>query len=391
MTIKILLGTTKGVFILTSDAARASWTVSGPLCDGWPINHVLGEKGSERLWAAGGGAFNGAGIWRSTDAGESWTLAKLANGQMDEWIADNPEEAASFGLEPSPPAPFTGKIENVWSLGLSGGKVYAGVKPAALYQSPDGGAAWSEVEGLGGHASREEWQPGAAGLILHSIVSDPGDPTKLWTGISAAGVFASEDGGASWERRNRRSNAPGEVVDHSHPAGSACDGTEIGHCVHNFVRAPGPGGEGGDLLYQQNHHGVFRSVDGGRSWNEISAGLPSKFGFPIAVHPREPLKIWVFPLNGDMAGRFPPEASAAVWHSADGGETWQAERAGLPAQDCFFTVLRQAMATDRCDEAGIYFGTNTGSVFWSRAGSGQWTEIARHLPTVLSVETWQPA
>jgi photosystem II stability/assembly factor-like uncharacterized protein len=161
----------------------------------------------------------------------------------------------------------------------------------------------------------------------------------------------------------------------------------VGFCVHNIVRAPRDGAAARDVLYQQNHHGVFRSHDGGLSWQEISAGLPSTFGFPIAVHPRDPDTVWVLPLNGDTQGRYPPDASAAVWRSRDGGDTWTAQRDGLPARNCFFTVLRQAMATDHGTPAGIYFGTNSGSVFASADEGETWTEAARHLPTVLCVET----
>ena len=383
--LSVLAGTTKGLFVIASDASRENWAVRGPFCDGWPINHAIGDPDTGTIWAAGGGEFPGAGVWRSGDGGASWELSLLANGEFDRMLAADPEVAAYVGREAAPPAPFTGDVVSIWSLGRGGGRLYAGAKPAALYESADGGATWARVDALTDHPSRESWQPGGAGLVLHSIVADPDDPGKLWVGISAAGVFATEDGGRTWDRRNRRSNedaAPGShAPGHDH-------GADVGLCVHNFVRAPG---NGGDLLYQQNHHGVFRSVDGGRSWQDATAGLPSSFGFPVAVHPRDPDTLWVLPLNGDIEGRFPPDASAAVWRSHDGGRSWTACREGLPARDCYFTVLRQAMATDRADRAGVYFGTNSGSVFASRDEGDSWTEIARHLPTILSVEVLESA
>lgn len=379
-TVTVLAGTTKGVFLISSDGGRGGWTISGPHCEGWPINHAIGDPESGEIWAAGGGDWFGPGVWRSADGGKSWTLAQLGHGQMEKMIVTNPEVAAYLGREPGAPAPFTGQIADLWSLGLSGGVLYAGAKPAALFASHDRGATWQKVQGLSDHPSGESWEPGGAGLVLHSIVGDPADPAKLWVGISAAGVFATEDGGRTWDRRNRRSNADAAEEGAGEPGG----GHEVGYCVHNIVRAPGPAG---DLLYQQNHHGVFRSDDGGRSWTEISAGLPSTFGFPVAVHPHDPRRIWVLPLNGDTSGRYPPDAAAAVWTSADGGASWRAQRQGLPGQDCYFTVLRQAMATDRGRPAGLYFGTNSGSVFASTDEGETWSEIARHLPTVLSVET----
>ena len=376
--VTVLVATTKGTFLVSP--AKDIWQVSGPHCGGWSINHVVGDPETGRLWAAGGGDWFGAGVWRSEDGGKSWKLAKLTKGQMDDWAAKDADFAAMIGWVPDDP-PFADEFSQVWSLNYSNGTLYAGTKPASLLASADGGVSWERRDGLTDHPSRPEWNGGAAGLVLHSIVPDPTNAKKLWVGISAAGVFATEDGGASWERRNRLSNAEAHHH-HEHPA--APRGGETGYCVHNMVRAPG---RSGDLLYQQNHHGVWRSSDGGRSWDDITEGLPSTFGFPVAVHPRDPETLWTLPLNGDMAGRFPPDAKAAVWKSSDGGTSWQAKRAGLPQDACFFTVLRQAMATDRADPAGVYFGTNSGSVFGSFDEGETWDEIARHLPTVLAVET----
>lgn len=376
--IRILAGTTKGAFLVHGDASRAGWRVTGPHCGGWPINHVIGDPATGVLWAGGGGDWHGAGVWRSEDGGETWELVRLTKGTMDDWAAEDPDLARMIGWTGGP-LPFADQFSQVWSLCHAHGVLYAGTKPAALLASRDGGRSWEKLEGLTDHPSAESWNPGAAGLVLHTILSDPADPRKLWAGISAAGVFASEDAGATWERRNRLSNAE-SCGSHDHPAAPR-DG-ETGHCVHNMVRAPGRD----DLLYQQNHHGVWRSPDGGRSWEDITGGLPSTFGFPIHVHPRNPNMIWTLPLNGDSIGRFPPEAAAAVWRSCDGGQSWQDHRAGLPQTSCFFTVLRQAMAGDTHEPAGIYFGTNTGSVFASRDEGESWEEIARHLPTILSVE-----
>lgn len=375
----VLVGTTKGAFVLDGAGNRDRFAVRGPFCDGWPINHVASDPATGMLWAAGGSDWHGAGVWRSSDNGTTWTLAKLTTGTMDDWAASDPEVANQMGWTFSP-TPFEKDFTQVWSLCFAHGVLNAGTKPAMLLASRDGGVSWDKVEGLTDHPSRPDWHGGAAGLVLHSIVPDPSDPQKMWVAISAAGVFATEDGGVTWDRRNRLSNT--DHVHHHHPA--APKGGETGHCVHNLVRAPG---EGGDTLYQQNHHGVFRSHDGGRSWDDMTEGLPSTFGFPIAVHPRDPARIWTLPLNGDVEGRYPPGASAAVWTSADGGGTWDKQQDGLPVENCFFTVLRQGMATDTEQPVGVYFGTNTGSVFVSPDEGATWNEVARHLPTVLCVET----
>lgn len=377
--ITILLGTTKGAFLATSADERKNWEISGPHCNGWPINHVIGDPRTGHLWAGGGNAWYGAGVWMSDDGGANWSLSKLASGQMDEWAANDPEFAEMIGWKPGG-ASFDGEADAVWSLAFDHGVLHAGCKPGKLYQSRDGGETWQSVSGFNDHPDRENWNPGAAGLILHTIMPHPENPKKIWLGVSAAGVFASEDGGGTFESRNRLAN--GEKCDHhDHPAAPRDGAT--GLCVHNMAMDVQDDDE---LIYQQNHHGVYKSADGGRSWHDITEGLPSTFGFPIALNPHDRQMLWVLPLNGDMAGRYPPGASAAVWKSVDGGATWQAKQSGLPVSNCFFTVLRQAMATDRQDSTGIYFGTNTGSVFASTDEGENWREIASHLPTILSVE-----
>ena len=350
----VLLGTKKGAFILESDPARKDFTLRGPFCQTWPVNHVIGDPETGTIYAGGGDAWFGPAVWKSADGGESWSHSSVG--------LSYPE-----GQEP---------IKSVWSLARAAdGSLYAGVEPAGLFRSTDGGESWVPVTGLNAHPARDRWMPGGGGLILHSLVPHPTDPKKLWAGISTAGVFYTEDGGASWEPRNQGTRCDYNPEDQRYP--------ELGQCVHSIVMAPGMP----ERLYQQNHCGMYRSDDGGRQWHSIEAGLPSSFGFPAAAHPRDPDTLFLLPLNGDIAGRYMPGAKAAVWRTSDSGASWQDKHAGLPQQDAFFGVLRQALATDRLDKAGVYFGTSGGALYASNDEGENWTCLAQHLPAIFSVET----
>lgn len=352
-TVLVLIGTKKGAFIASSDGSRSAWTLEGPFCETWPMNHVIADPATGIVYGAGGNEWFGPAVWRSADFGKSWTHS-------------------SDGLAyPSGEEP----VKTVWSLAANGGTLYAGVQPAGLFRSEDEGRSWRHVEGLQKHPSRPHWSPGGAGLILHSLVIHPEDGEKMWVGISAAGVFHSADGGSTWEPRNAGTRADFLPDDQKYP--------EFGQCVHCLVMAPGEP----DLLYQQNHCGMYRSDDGGRRWQSIEAGLPSSFGFPAAVHPRDPSTLYLVPLNGDSVGRFVPDGKAAVWRTRDRGASWQALRDGLPQKNAFFGVLRQAMATDPMEPAGVYFGTNGGTLFASADEGESWQAIAEHLPMISSVET----
>ena len=349
----VLLGTKKGAFILESDGERRSWDLRGPFCETWPINHVIADPATRTMYGGGGNEWFGPAVWKSTDLGESWT-------HSSEGLAYD------AGEEP---------IKSVWSLAPSEAGLYAGVEPAGLFRSRDGGRSWRHMRGLREHPSRPHWQPGGGGLILHSLVPHPDDSRQLWVGISSAGVFHTADGGETWEPRNRGTRCDYLPEDQRYP--------EYGQCVHCIVMAPGMP----NRLYQQNHCGMYRSDDGGRHWDSIEPGLPSTFGFPAAAHPRDPASLFLVPLNGDSVGRFVPQGKAAAWRTRDAGASWEALRDGLPQENAFFGVLRQAMATDRLEPAGVYFGTNSGSLYASADDGERWTCIAQHLPTISSVET----
>ncbi len=349
----ILLGTKKGAFILEGDERRAAWDLRGPYCETWPMNHVSADPATGTIYGGGGNEWFGPAVWKSTDLGHSWSHSS---------------EGLAYAAGETP-------IKTVWSVAAGPGGLYAGVEPAGLFRSRDGGQTWRHIAGLRDHPSRPHWNPGGAGLILHSLVPHPSDAGKLWVGISAAGVFHTADGGETWEPRNRGTRADYNPEDQRYP--------EFGQCVHCVVLAPG----GAERLYQQNHCGMYRSDDGGRHWDSIEAGLPSSFGFPAAAHPRDPETLFLLPLNGDIAGRYVPDGKAAVWRTRDGGRSWQDLRDGLPQGNAFIGVLRQAMAVDPLTPAGVYFGSSSGSLYASPDEGESWTCLAQHLPAISSVET----
>ncbi len=351
----ILLGTHKGAFLLELDASRQRAAIRGPFCEAMPIQHLAWDPGRHALLAGAGSPWYGPIVWRSEDLGETWTQSSAGLG---------------YGAEGHDPG--AAAVTRVWNLTAVDDTIFAGVEPAGLFRSEDGGLTWSHVAGLREHPSRPSWQPGAGGLMLHSIVPHATDRAIMWVGISAVGVFQTVDSGMSWEARNRGVRA----------VGSPDEYPETGQCVHKLAIHP----DRPEVLYQQNHSGAYRSDDGGMTWNDINDGLPSTFGFPIAVNPHDPKMIWTVPLNGDDRGRYMPEGRATVWRSVDEGATWEPQTNGLPGRDAYLGVLREAMATDRQHPAGVYIGTSTGQLFASPDEGRNWVLLADYLPGISSVE-----
>jgi photosystem II stability/assembly factor-like uncharacterized protein len=356
----LLVGTPKGAFILESDDARDDWDLRGPLCEGWPIHDLIVEPRSGAILAAGGSPWYGPAVWRSGDLGTTWTHSSVGLTYGDDAVEDGPGSSGR-------------SIKTVWSLAVApDGAILAGVEPAGLFRSDDGGATWAHVEGLTNHPTRPSWEPGAGGLILHTIVPHPSDPDRTWVGISAVGIFETRDRGLSWEPRNRGVRA--DFMPDPDPL--------TGQCVHKFAAAAGEA----ETLYQQNHCGVYRSPDGGLTWADLSAGVPSEFGFPLVTHPRDPATFWVIPLNGADQGRFVPGASGAVWRTRDRGDTFTRGATGLPQHDAYLSVLREAMARDDRDPVGITFGTKTGQLWHSVDEGDSWRMITANLPEIWAVE-----
>jgi len=363
--IRLLVGTRKGAFILTSDGKRERWEINGPHFAGWEMYHLKGSPAQpDRLYASQTSGWFGQLIQRSNDGGKTWEAVgnefkydgvpgthKWYDGTQHPW-----EFKRIWHLEPSPTDPDT---------------VYAGAEDAALFRSVDGGRTWQEFPGLRS-AKGHLWQPGAGGMGLHTILLDPQDPKKIHIAISAAGVFRTSDGGATWQPANQGLKSLYELPDPD---------AEVGHCVHRIAMHPSRP----QVLFMQKHWDVMRSDDAGGSWREVSGNLPSDFGFPIDVHAHQPETIYVVPIKSDSE-HFPPDGKLRVYRSQSGGNEWEALTKGLPQQDCYVNVLRDAMAVDRLEPCGIYFGTTGGQVYGSADNGDTWNAIVRDFPAVLSVE-----
>jgi photosystem II stability/assembly factor-like uncharacterized protein len=363
--VRLLVGTRKGAFILSSDGGRQTWDVKGPLFAGWEIYHVNGSPvDPNRLYASQSTGWFGQLIQRSDDGGTTWETVGNEfpyDGVpgTHQWYDGTPhpwEFARVWHLEPSLTDPDT---------------VLAGVEDAALFRSTDAGESWHELSGLRGHGSGPSWQPGAGGMCLHTVIVDPTDAQRIFVAISAAGVFRSDDGGETWRPMNRGLRSEGI------PDGDA----EVGHCVHRLAMHPSRP----DVLYMQKHWDVMRSDNAGDSWQEISGDLPTDFGFAIDIHAHEPDTVYVVPIKSDSE-HFPLDGKLRVYRSRIGGDEWEPLTNGLPQANCYVNVLRDAMAVDSLDECGVYFGTTGGQVYASADAGDTWAPIVRDLPAVLSVE-----
>jgi hypothetical protein len=363
--VRVLVGTRKGAFVLTSDEGRTNWTIDGPHFGGWEVMHVKASPvDPERIYASQWTDWHGQVVQRSDDGGRSWNAVGNLFGYdgvpgTHQWYDGTPhpwEFKRVWHFEPAPDDRDT---------------VFAGVEDAALFKSSDGGSSWTELSGLRTHTTGRSWQPGAGGLCLHTILIDPANPKRMYVAISAAGAFRSEDGGETWEVATgglRSDFLPDPEV-------------QVGHCIHNLAFHPSRP----NTVFMQKHWDVCRSDDGGRNWTEVSGNLPSDFGFPIAVHAHEPETIYVVPILSDSQ-HYPPDGKLRVYRSRTGGTEWEALTKGLPQKDCYVNILRDAMSVDRSDPCGIYFGTTGGQLYASADSGDSWTALAEHLPPVLSVE-----
>lgn len=388
-TVRLLVGTRKGAFILTSDGTRKSWEVNGPLFAGWELYHVKGSPADPmRLYASQTSSWFGQIIQRSDDGGKTWhqpgtapgepttTPDGMPKGESNKFVYDT---SAGTGRPLTTHQWYDGsqrpwEFKRVWHLEPSLGSpdtVYAGVEDAALFRSTDGGKSWAEMASLR-EVKGPLWQPGAGGMCLHTILLDRNKPDRMFIAISAAGAFRSDDSGKTWRAINRGLKSQYELPDPD---------ADVGHCVHRIAMHHSRP----NVLYMQKHWDVMRSDDGGDSWHEVSGNLPTDFGFPIDVHAHEPETIYVVPIKSDSE-HFPPDGKLRVYRSRTGGNDWEALTDGLPQRDCYVNVLRDSMAVDSLNPCGIYFGTTGGQVYGSADGGDHWMPIVRDLPPVLSVE-----
>ena len=363
--VRVLVGTRKGAFVLTADGKRENWDVSGPFFGGWEIYHVKGSPvNPDRIYASQSSSWSGQVMQRSDDGGKSWEAVNnkfLYDGVpgTHQWYDGTPhpwEFKRVWHIEPSLTDPEA---------------LYAGVEDAALFQSKDGGQSWTELSGLRGHGTGPQWQPGAGGMCLHTVILDPSEPDRIFIAISAAGAFRSDDAGETWKPINNGLHSL-YIPDPT---------AEVGHCVHHIAMHPSRPG----VLFMQKHWDVMRSDDAGDNWREISGNLPTDFGFAIDVHAHEPETLFVVPIKSDSE-HYPLDGKLRVYRSKSGGEEWEPLTDGLPQDNCYVNVLRDAMAVDRLDDCGIYFGTTGGQVYASTNGGDRWSPIVRDLPAVLSVE-----
>jgi photosystem II stability/assembly factor-like uncharacterized protein len=356
MTVLLAIGTQKGLFLATSDDERRTWQVGPAHFSGTAIYTVgVDSRGPRpRLLAAVDSSHFGPSVAVSDDLGATWE-------EPDSAPIALPEDAGAA-------------VERVWQIVPGGadepGVVYAGSQPSALFRSTDGGRSYQLVRGLWDHPHRPQWGAGFGGQAIHTILPHPHDPARMLVAMSTGGVYRTADGGATWAPAN--SGIKAYFLPDPWP--------EFGQCVHRVARDAGDP----ERLYAQNHHGVYRSTDGGDRWESIAGTLPSDFGFPIVAHPSRAGTIWNFPLTADSE-RHPVGLRCRVFRSTDAGDQWQPLEKGLPVEPYYPVVLRDAMCTDGADPAGVYFGTRAGDVFATRDEGETWAPVAAHLPDVLSV------
>jgi hypothetical protein len=386
--VRVLVGTRKGGFVLSSDGKRQKWDVSGPFFAGWEIYHMKGSPvDPNRIYASQNSSWFGQVTQRSDDGGKTWTLPGTPGGEAPKSPQGFPMgESNKFVYDTSPE---TGKpltthqfydgtqkpwvFKRVWHLEPSltdANTVYAGVEDAAIFQSTNGGQTWQELAGLRA-AHGDKWSPGAGGMGLHTILLDPKNRNRMYIAISAAGAFRTDDGGKNWKPINKGLHSQ-YIPDPN---------AEVGHCVHRIALHPSKP----STLFMQKHWDVLRTDDAGDNWREISGNLPTDFGFVVDVHAHEPETIYVIPIKSD-AEHYVPDGKLRVYRSKTGGNEWEPLTKGLPQENCYVNILRDAMAVDSLDDCGIYFGTTGGQVYVSPDGGNNWSAIVRDLPAVLSVE-----